>query len=179
MSKHRKIGRGRKVIPASKVTTEPCPWDMGATGRANQERLTLEPRPHIDIETGKESNPNGIKGKRRRPWVEQYRKQGKISEASYHAAIRLYDAHHGHPVRDPLAAMGEIKTGGRADPQAAAIDRRREFFALWATVPRYAKPVIEHVVLNDLPIRSMAGCSNEAAHERHMSRLIEGLCAIG
>ena len=181
MAKHKRNAgkQGRKAMPTSSVTTAAIPWDTGAKGSANLDRMIVEDAPTIDPDTGKASNPNGIKRARRRPWIETYRMQGKISDASLTAALRLYAAYQGYPARDPLAAIDEIKTGGRSEPMAATIDRRREFYAMWASVPRDSRPAVEHVVLNDQPLRSLAGCTNTAAHERHMSRLIDGLCAMG
>lgn len=170
-----KAKRARKNTP---VTVAPIPWDQGASGAANQINLVTEDRAQIDLETGKASNPNGIKGRRRAPWVETYRKQGKLTPEQYAAALRLYACYQGNAERDPLAALGLPKGGGCNDPLAVLVDRRREFYAMAAKIPRSSRPAIEHAVLNDLPLMSMSGCSNQAAFQRHLDRLRAGLDAI-
>lgn len=146
--------------------------------RKHEGAVTIESAAYVDPETGKRIDPNGVKRRRRRPWVETYRMQGRLTIECYGAALRLYAVYHGNAEYDPLAAMSGIRSTAGNDPQVTRIDRRREYFALWADIPKSSRPVIEHVVLNDRPIRGMAGCSNVAAHDRHMKRLIAGLTAI-
>jgi hypothetical protein len=173
--------RARKSrIPASRVTLPPTTWDMGATGPANRERLHEEPATEIDPETGKDQpNPNGVRRARRHSWPEIYAKQRKLTPAQAAAAANLYAAWAGHPARDPLAAIGETVDRERyTDPQSATVDARRRFYAMWQIVPRASRPVLEHVVLEDRPIRSMVGCHG-SSEGRYMERLREGLDAIG
>lgn len=151
-------------------------WDMGAAGIANQDRLVDQERGTIDVTTGKRINPNAIWGRVREPWVTRYAKQGKISNDHLTIALRIYAAHAGHPARDPIAAISDrVQGGGNHDAQVAAIDRRREFRMMWAQVPLSSRPVIEHVVLNDLPIRKMAGCSNGEREAVYFAMLTAGL----
>jgi hypothetical protein len=174
--------RKRKIIakPASAVTVAPMPWDMGATGPANRDRLREEDAAEIDPATGrKQPNPNGVRRVRRQPWVEVYARQGKLTKAQASAAVNLYAAYAGHPARDPLAAIGEtVDRTAYTDPQSQTVDARRRFRAMWASVPMASRPVIEHVVLEDRPLRSMAGCTDGHTAESHMQRLCEGLDAI-
>ena len=155
-------------------------WDLGASGPANQERLADQERGAVDIETGKKINPNAIWGKIREPWVTRYAKQGKLTTAHLSAALRLYAAFAGHPARDPIAAISDrVDGGGTNDPQVAAVDRRREFRLMWAAVPQSSRPAVEHVVLNDMSIRSMAGCTNPDIAAKYFGRLALGLEAVG
>lgn len=173
----------RKIVakPASAVSVAPMPWDMGAIGPANRHRLREEPATDIDPETGKDTpNPNGVRRVRRQSWVEVYHLQGKLTKAQAAAAANLYAAWAGHPARDPLAAIGEtVDRTPYTDPQSKIVDARRMFRAMWARVPMASRPVIEHVVLNERPLRSMAGCTDGHTADRHMLRLREGLDAIG
>jgi hypothetical protein len=175
-----KLGTRRYGKPASSVTLRPTTWDMGATGPANRERLQQEPATEFDPETGKEQpNPNGVSRVRRQSWVEIYARQGKLTKAQQSAAQNLYAAWAGHPVRDPLAAIGETVDRERyTDPQSATVDARRWFYAMWQRVPLGSRPVLEHVVLDDRPIRAMAGCHG-SSEGRYMERLRDGLDAIG
>ena len=175
-SKKARNRKGRKPQP---VTVSAIPWDTGATGPANRVAMVIEDRPFVDVETGKRTNPNGIKGARRRPWVETYHRQGKLTDAQYGAALALYAAYQGRRDRDPLAAMEDIKARhSGADPQVLAFDLKRTFFDMWARIPKSSQPVIQHVVLDDHPARSIAGCSNTASHDRHIARMVAGLDAI-
>jgi hypothetical protein len=162
------------------VSLAPTAWDMGATGPANRERLHEEPATEIDPETGKDQpNPNGVRRVRRHAWAAIYATQGKLTAAQAAAAANLYAAWAGHPARDPLAAIGETVDRERyTDPQSATVDARRRFYAMWQIVPRASRPVLEHVVLEDRPIRSMAGCHG-SSEDRYMERLRVGLDAIG
>ena len=157
------------------VTLPEMPWDRGADGPANQIGLVEEPRGEVDEKTGKVKNPNGVKGVRRRLWVETYWQQGKISRGQLNVARELLDAHEGRKAQDPLAAIKIDRQTGKPDPQAAAFDKRRKFHAMWEQVPLFARPVIEHVVINNRPLRAMAGCSSARSAERHAERMRKGL----
>jgi len=153
--------------------------DMGATGRANQANLVTEPRGVVDPETGEVRNHNSMYGKRRCDWIEVYAKQGKITREQQAAASRLYNAYMGNPDRDPIAAIGEPQHRSHGgEPLVAVVDSRREFYAMWEHIPTSSRPIVQHVVLEESPIRSIAGCSNGASHERHRLRLCVGLDAI-
>lgn len=159
------------------VSVPLAPWDMGASGPANRIGLVEEQRGEID-ESGKVVNPNSVRGVRRRSWPETYMEQGKLTIGQLNTARELIDASEGRKAQDPLAAIKIDRQTGTPDPQAAAFDKRRKFHAMWARVPTWARPVIEHVVLNNRPIRSMAGCNNGTTAERHMDRLRRGLDAL-
>jgi hypothetical protein len=182
MARKRKLKHDTRVSRSTKqaVTLPPTTWDMGAAGEANRDRLHQEPATEIDPATGKDQpNPNGVRRMRRQPWVETYARQGKLTKAQQTAAENLYAAYAGHPARDPLAAIGDTVDGERyTDPQSATVDARRRFYAMWQRVPRASRAVLEHVVLDDRPIRSMAGCYNGLREDRYIERLRAGLDAI-
>ncbi len=162
------------------LSTMPTSWDGGAMGQANRDRLREEPATEFDPQTGKETpNPNGIKRNRRETWVDRYARKGKLSKAQAAAAANLYAAWAGLPNRDPLAALSD-KVDGRGDVDllASTIDKRRAFYRMWRDVPDKAKPFVQHVVLDDLSIRSMNGCRDGHTELRYMARLQEGLDAI-
>lgn len=171
----RKKNRTKIKLKEAPKMNMPTSWDRGATGPANQINLRIEPATDIDPETGRETpNPNGIKRRRRDSWVERYFRAGHLTDAQAAVAIRLRMASEGMRERDPLAAIGEIKAKS-GDRAAAMVDARRWFHELWASIPTSSRPVIERVVIDDLPIWS--GCGS-AAWARHMSRLVAGLDAI-
>lgn len=170
--------RPRKSKAVAPLPTMPA-WDMGASGQANQDRLVDQERGTVDITTGKRINPNAIWGRVREPWVTRYAKQGKISAEHVAAALRLYAAYAGHPDKDPLARIGDrVDGGGTNDPNVTQVDKRREFYAMWARVPGSSRPTVEHVVLNDLPMRGMVGCSNAEREAVYFGRLTAGLEAV-
>lgn len=159
---------------------QPTTWDRGADGPANRAMLREEPATEFDPNTGKETpNPNGIKRMRREMWVDKYARKGKLTKEQHAAAANLYFAHKGLPQRDPLAAFqAKVDFTSCDDPLARQMDRRQWFFSMWANIPDNCKPVIEHVVLNDLSLRSIAGCHDARGEARHMQRLQRGLDAI-
>lgn len=153
-------------------------WDMGAMGPANRERLREEPATEIDPETGRETaNPNGVRRQRRNPWIVIYAMPAKgiLSPAQFAAADKLRRAHEGMRDRDPLCAIVVDGRSADTDPLAARIDSRQYFRELWAMIPTASRPVVERVVLDDLPI--WAG-RNSMTRERHIVRLRAGLDAI-
>ena len=167
-------GKGAKV-----PTIKPSPWDQGASGPANQIGLKREERGEVDMATGRIINPNRVFGKRRMPMVERMHRQGRLTTDHVAAAQRLYAAYTGYPTRDPLAAMGtRVDGGGCDDANVTMIDRKREFFSLKAMIPAPCWPVVEHVVVNDLAIRVMAGCSHAEAFAEQLARLARGLEAM-
>lgn len=166
----------RKPKPA---TLPKAPWDHGATGPANRLGLLEEPAADIDPETGRGTkNPNRVTRMRRRPWVDTYERQGKLTKDQANIARELRDAAEGARNQDPLAALGSKidRDMGLPDPQAAAYDARRKFHRMWAHVPKSDAFIIDWVVLGDNPIMSIPGCRGSGpAFERHMSRLCAGL----
>ena len=170
----------RKATPASAVTLAPPPWaewDKGAKGTANRDRLVEEDAVEFDHATGRpKKNVNGVRRMRRETWVEIYHRQGKLTKPQAAAADRLYAAWAGNVARDPIAALGGTVDGSKCDdPMVTALDRKRLFWALWRAVPARCRPVLEHVILSDKPIRTMAGCYNGARELVYMKRLTDGL----
>jgi hypothetical protein len=168
--------RARKAQSRKEITVAIPPWDQGAMGPANRQRLREEPATEIDPETGKETpNPNNVRRMRRDSWVAIYARAGHIDKRQFSAAEKLRMASEGLREKDPLAAMRIDRIRGDSDPEAARVDARRYFRQLWADVPASSRPVIERVILGDQPIWSGGGI---AARERHMARLRAGLDAI-
>ena len=173
------IFKGTKWDKTPVTVANPTGWDMGATGKANRDRLRAEPATDYDPETGKDQpNPNGIKRNRREAWIDRYARKGKLSPAQHATAQALYAAYAGHPAKDPLAAMlAKVDGKGCDDPLVVKIDQQRAFFDMWRKVPAAARPFIRHVVIDDMPIRTMNGCSGRA-EPVYMKRLCDGLDAI-
>lgn len=164
--------KGKTAAPASAVSV--TSWDQGATGPANRINLVEEPRPHVDPDTGVVSNPNGVKGVRRQTWLQRYLSSGKITVAQFMAGSALQRAALGRLTDDPLSALSIDKPAAPSDPQAAAFDARRHFHRMWETVPKFARPVMERVVLDDQPVWRNGG----AQMARHIERLQQGLDAL-
>lgn len=59
-----------------------------------------------------------------------------------------------------------------SDQQAAEFDRRRKSHARWRAVPAGSRPLFEHVVLHDRPMRTLSG-----RYARSLDRLRVGLDA--
>lgn len=174
MTKARKRKAGAKT-----ATVAASPWDQGASGPANQHGLTTEERGIVDLATGRRINPNRVFGKRRMPIVERMQRQGRLTTSHVAAAQRLYAAYAGHPDKDPLARISDrVDGGGCDDANVAMLDRKREFFHLKALVPPTCWPVVEHVVLEDRPIREMVGCTNPEGFAAQLARLAQGLEAV-
>lgn len=165
--------KSKRKKHAAQITLMPTTWDMGANGPANRIGLVEEERGDIDPTTGRRSNPNGVKGVRRVPWILTYHKQGHLTVEQWNIATMLREAADCAPAADPLAALRIDRIVG-GDPQAARFDRRRKFLAMWANVPGHARPVIERVVINDCPLWRSSG----PQRERHMLRMRQGLDAL-
>jgi hypothetical protein len=173
------IRRRPRKASASPISLS-TPGDKGASGPANMDGMIEEERGHIDIETGAVINPNKYRGYRRAPWFERYATKGRLTPDQHAAASRLFQAYEGFPARDPLAAIGGMvdKSNWTNDPLAVKVDQRREFYQMWHSIPTQSRPIVQHVILYDMPIRSVAGCTNSDREERQMQRLREGLNAI-
>jgi len=179
MPKKKPLAKIPRKASSAPISLPDTPWDQGAEGPANRIGLVDQERGEVDLATGEVINPNRVFGKVRMPIFMRYQRQGRITEEHAAAAQRLYAAYVGHPTRDPLAAIGErVDFGEATDPNVLAVDRRREFHAMWRKVPAPCKPVIEHVVLNDRPIRAMAGASKLEVAAVFLARLVEGLEAV-
>lgn len=172
----------RKPIPKTprrnytKVTMPATPWDQGADGPANREGLIDQERGETDLETGKIINPNRVFGKVRMPLFRRYAQQGRITADHAEIAHRIYAAYVGHPNRDPLAAITDrVDGGGTEDPNVTLLDARRAFYAMWERIPQRYRPVVEHVVLYDLPIGAIAGGSKPEVAAQLFGQLTAGL----
>ena len=164
------LGRG-KVKPVS-LAPMPSGWDEGAKGPANQDGLRTEPATDFDPETGKETpNPNGVMRRRRDDWIARYYRAGHLTKEQAAAGAKLRMAAEGMRERDTLEALRVDRRSGGSDPEAARVDARRYFRELWARVPRASRPVVERVVIDDLPIWH----GNPSQRERHLERLRSGL----
>jgi hypothetical protein len=168
-----------KAIPKhnpAKITLAPAPWDQGADGPANREGLIDQERGETDLATGKVINPNKVFGKVRMPLFRRYAKQGRITADHAETAHRIYAAYAGHPNRDPLAAITDrVDGGGTEDPNVTLMDTRRAFYAIWGRIPPRYRPVVEHVVLNDMPIGAMSGGTKPEVAASLFGQLTAGL----
>jgi hypothetical protein len=160
----------------AKINLAPAPWDQGADGPANREGLVDQERGETDLATGKIINPNKVFGKVRMPLFKRYAQQGRITADHAETAHRIYAAYAGHPNRDPLAAITDrVDGGGTEDPNVTLIDTRRAFYAIWDRIPPRYRPVVEHVVLNDLPIGAMSGGTKPEVAAHLFGQLTAGL----
>lgn len=177
MAKKAKLKRGTAIRAqkAARVSVARSPWDMGADGPANQQGLREEMRPFIDPQTGRKINPNGIRGVRRECWVDRYLRTGMLTVRQANVARALFTASEGRLREDPLSALFIDRGTDRPDPQGAAFDARRDFHRMWRMVPDYAKPIIERVVIEDLPVWSRMG----RARDQHLQNLGDGLTELG
>lgn len=174
MAKERDLS---KQGPTTKITVKPYPWDLGPKTAAQIEGKVVEEVTHLVIVDGKpkQVNPNEVIRTRRENWINRYHRQGKLSDQQFAVALELLDASLGLATQDPLAALRI--DGGRSgsDPEAERVDRRRKFREMWAMIPQFARPVIEHVVVDNGSLRGMPHCSCGAEEARHLDRLQRGL----
>jgi len=157
------------------VTLPEMPWDSGADGPANREHLHREDAVEADPETGKQTNPNKVTRMRRVQPIDAYLKQGRLTLGQVAIARELRDAAEGARAQDPLAALKIDKDRSVKGTREAAFDARRKFLRMWAHVPLFARPVIEHVVIDGRHVAAMAGCTGSRGFERHLARLTRGL----
>ncbi|MGP3725916.1 hypothetical protein [Cereibacter sphaeroides] len=170
--------KGRKAMKAKLVSLKLAPWDLGPLTPAQIAGKRIEEAAEVDPKTGKKSNPNRVIRTRRETWIGRYHRQGKLSVEQANIAAELFEAASGMPARDPLAAIVRVDVSGDQDPQVAQVDRRRKFFRMWELVPTFARPVIQHVVLDDQSLRGMPGRVDSRSEARQLDRLQRGLDAL-
>ncbi len=173
-----KGAKGRKAMKAKLVSLKLAPWDLGPLTPAQIAGKRIEEAAEVDPKTGRKSNPNRVIRTRRETWVGRYHRQGKLSVEQANIAAELFEAASGMPARDPLAAIVKVDTSGTHDPEAERVDRRRKFFRMWEEIPAFARPVIQHVVLDDQSLRSLPGRLNSRHEARQLDRLQRGLQAL-
>ncbi|ODM42838.1 MULTISPECIES: hypothetical protein [Cereibacter] len=166
------------AVKVAQVTLAKAPWDLGPLTPAQIAGKRIEEVTEIDEKTGKRVNPNGVMRTRRETWIGRYHRQGKLSDEQANIAAELFEASAGNPARDPLAALVRVDASGERDREAERVDRRRKFFAMWEEVPAFARPVIQHVVLDDRSLRSMPGRVDSRSEARQLDRLQRGLEAL-
>lgn len=160
------------------ATLRATPWDLGPLTKRQVRGKVIEEVTTLDPKTGKAVNPNGVIRTRRETWIVRYHRKGKLSDRQANIAAELVEAAAGLPQRDPLAALRIDRRAGGDDPEVERMDRRRKFFQMWEAVPVFARPVIQHVLLDDQSLRSMAGCIHSRHEARHLDRLQRGLDAL-
>jgi len=171
--------RKAKVTRQLGVAVAACPWDLGPVTARQIAGKVVEEVKTVDPDTGKEANPNKVVRTRRESWVERYHRKGKLTDGQMSIAEELVEAASGQVQRDALTALlAVVDVSGREDPEVARIDRKRKFFAMWALVPGFARPVIQHTVLNDASLRSIPGGSSANREAVHLDRLRRGLDAL-
>lgn len=141
----RKAGRKRK----QEVTVPPL-WDHGATGPANRIGLVIETRGDLDPATGKQINPNGVTGARRRDLLEFWHRRGTISTEGWNAAEKLRDAYEATH-RGPAALPDNDRVQSSPKPDQAItimIDRISDFTALMKLVASEDREIISRCVLD-------------------------------
>jgi hypothetical protein len=152
------------------------PFDaFGLKTPAARHMVVVEDAAWTNPETGKKENPNGVKRARRVSWAEVYRNKGKLTARQYNAATMLQGAWERTQRSQP--AIRKVKVDSTTKPDAARAiqaDRLSKFHAIYRHVPLSAKPVIDHVVIDNRPAGQMAGARGRSLG-RHMARLSEGL----
>lgn len=177
MAIRRKPKELAKQGPTMLITVRPFPWDLGPKTALQVENKVVEEVTHL-TDAGKLVNPNEVIRTRREPWILTYGRKGKLSKAQTIVAVELLDASLGLVQQDPLIALRLERGGFGRDVEAERVDARRKFRKMWALIPAFARPVIEHVVINNCSLRSMPGCSCGASEARHLVRLQKGLQAL-
>jgi len=167
-----------KIKADARASLARFPWDVGPLTRNQIAGKVVEQVIPVDPKTGKPVHAEKVVRTRREAWIDRYHRKGKLTVQQFNIAVELFEASQGYPSRDVLAALRIDRQAGGDDPLAAAVDRRRKFFAMAGAVPPYARAIIAHVVMQDQSIRSIAGCHDGRAEGRHLDRLQRGLDAL-
>ena len=147
--KRLKNGTNPTAKPKAAVSLAPAPaWDMGATGPANRVGLVVEPRGEIDPATGKQVNPNGVKGARRVDMLEVWMRRGKITAAGFAAAQRLRQAFEDTERAPGWPDNDRVQSSPKPDHAVTIqIDRLSRFHAIARHVTTADRAVIAACVL--------------------------------
>lgn len=165
------MGKSRR-----KPYTPPTQWDMGPSTSAARNLTVVEERGDIDPKTGKRHNPNGVKGRRRVCWVELYGAKGSLSARQVKAGLALSAAFEQTQRSAPAVKKVQVDTFPKPDAHVdIMVNRMDAYHRIARHVPQKFRPFIDHVVLKNRPIRSMAGCSGGRSQQRYLERLADGL----
>lgn len=154
--------------------------DGNRTGRANHMTI-VEPVMHVDPETGKKSNPNGVTRRRRVSWVEALYRQGKLTTRQYNAAIKLQGA---WERTERGLGGGELKERVQSSPKPdksidIQIDRVSQWVAASKCIPVKYELIIKHVVLGNRSVCEFVGRkAGEARRLRALTSLQQGLDTV-
>ncbi|MEQ3625967.1 MAG: hypothetical protein ABNH26_08670 [Celeribacter sp.] len=136
----------------------------------------IEPVTITDPETGRRTNPNGVKRARRICWYERYQRLGKLTPRQSKAAEALSLAWERTQRSAPAIKAVNVDTSPKPDANVAIlVDRIGGYHAIARHVSRASRAYIDHVVLANRSIRSMPGCTGGRAEARYLARLAEGL----
>lgn len=167
MSKRKRLKHGTRDLakPRAAVSLAEPRWDQGAAGIANRIGLVAEGRGDRDASTGKQINPNGVKGVRRVDMLEIYHKRGWISDRAYTAGEGIRNAWEA-TLQGKGADLSDVRVD-RTPKADAAIDIRLD---------RMSKLVMlsKHIPTTDMSIIFAVACEGRAIshlpqyrHRRH------------
>lgn len=131
------------------VSLAPPPWDMGATGQANQSGLEIEDAAEIDPETGEIINPNAIKRARRVDPLKNIHRRGLISTEGYSAAEKLRDAYEATQRTPGWPDNDQVDSSPKPDHAVTIqIDRLSKYYAIARHVHPLDRDIIAACVLD-------------------------------
>lgn len=140
--------------------------------------IVTEGRGDIDPNTGEESNPNSVKGKRKINQLEKYRRSGVITLKQMDAGNALLDAWERTQRSAPAIKEINVDTSPKPDANAAImIDRISKLKQISQTVTMAVRPVVEHVVIKNMSMSNLPGYHHRHAHF-FVSALRDGLDAV-
>jgi len=152
------------------------PWDLGPNTAAQWHMARTEPADYTDPETGKRTNPNGVRRKKRVDFVTRYAGKGLISKRQLAAAVLLRDSWEATMKSPPAIKKVQVDTFPNPDAAIAIqVDRMGRFHNVMRYVPQIDKVILEHVVINNRSIPSLHGGTNAARARRYMKRLRDAL----
>ena len=136
----------------------------------------IEERGYTDPKTGKYHNPNGLKGRRRVSWVELYGAKEALTKRQVKAGLILLKAFEQTQRSAPAIRKVQVDTFPKPDAHIdILVDRMDKYHRIAQYIPNKYRPFINHVVLQNRSIRSMAGCTGSRSQRRYLERFSDGL----
>lgn len=164
--------KGQVMLMGPKGPEPASVWDHGTGTRAAGFLTVTEGRGERDLKTGRMHNPNNVTGRRRRDIIEFYRDRGLITDRQFKAA-RLLRISWERTMRSPPAIKAvQVDTTPKPDEFISiTLDRIGSYHKIAKTIPKNARPYIDHVVMGNRHIGSMPGYRRRV----YMRRLCKGL----
>lgn len=177
LSKQARAGHGGNK--GGTITLAADPWASRPDTAAQRAGTVVRDVQWTDPDTGKRSNPNGVRGIYREPLLERMWRAGTLTARQFNAATLIRDAFEATQQQPP--AINPIQVDTFPNPAAVIVmqtDRQSRLATAMRAVPITASAIVVHVCCMGEPLSAFKGVTGGRSQEAATQALCEALEAV-